>query len=501
MEPGRSHPHKPSVYGRLLIDYKGVPGRTRRLAELLINRLLKTRHPRGQSPAYHLDGLKGTSNFEEANPRYDRAFASRLCANRTMANVQGITGEAEPNWMLPHKARQFVKAVLGCTTAQAKSVVDHLPHEFQQVSREAAYAASKLFYGFDAHRVFDPAARLAFNIRLEKTVRHRGALVTAPCYGRAADVPRFASFMAGPKVTFHRFISPLPAAYRQLLKQHRAADQRGGIRECDRLERKALRLGFDAAPSPADRHDPASDRLPKAATIPTDRLDQDNDLIEQFRGLCRAAMHEADGDIELAARIAAQWYEDTGLASGDSPAEHDARVDRARRYLHSLPPFDKKKRSRNGFQLTREWATGDGADEIRAVIGDELHSQYKTKGLGWPFIAAIYGAIVEGVSTVEAGKGPETLRDVSRNYLEARLADVGMKRPRATIARAVEVLRAAGLIKMVRDYWIDPERLSPGRCRAWLVNTARYCPAWATGHVPIESQIIIDPAHPLPHPL
>jgi hypothetical protein len=517
LEPGRSYPSKQGCYARQLLDFRGIPAATRNLSERLTNRFVKSLHPAGERDGYKLDGLKGTTTWCDPNPNYDPVYAAQICPSAAagVADVAEAIG-GETQWLRPYEARRLLRA-LGHSPEEASQIVELMPRSWEAMTEQEAYERAKRFYGLESGR-HDRTRRIRYDVRLEPVVRHYGLLVTAPLYGRPHDLPAFARFMNGPRLTWAKWIAVLPRQQVSLLREHRDATKAGDKVEAMRIAKETLRAGRTSKTAviqgpgsvPSDNHkstshgldvDPGPAATP-AALVPHVRGCPDHETasdetaapIQRWLAMLRICLRRTHGKMEPAAQMTCRWWRNVG-ATGDSEAEEAERLERFLRLAaYPAQTFDEAKNQPRGeFRMTRDRAVEMAPDMDRLVpqamrtqaAADHPHAEPLTSLR----IAGVYGVFLRAVSTVAKGWGDEALCDVPSTDIKAMLRKLHMSMNPSTIAAITNLLIQVQLIHRVRRHFRPPGGRSRGRCAAYVINLGLYCPAWAEGHIPESSQL------------
>lgn len=489
VEPGRSYPTKQGAYTRFLVDWRGIAPQTRRLAETLVNRELRRRYPRDSRMGFHLDGLKGLTTYVEPNPRFDHDFAMSYEEHEgeRFVNIAPLLDGHEANWVRPFDARRLLR-LLG--RSKVADLVAGLETQWCPVSRLDHYRCRKLFYGFGDGGVRDRQARIAFDPRLEEARRHFGTLVTAPCYGRPAEVQRLAIWhdQQWGRITWRSFIGILPLDQQQAIRQGwTSLGQRRRRPDCPVLMSGSAGNTDDAGY--VDRGGASGGQVRGVVSTLRDRTrfssdievmnSQDDDPIEQMRAANRVHMRQANGDIERTVALTLEWYEGpAGPATGMSTAEQDQRVDRIRRHTEKLAETFRPMQRGQGLiaRISADNVVSTG-EELWPLIPTHIRdfaiaNHPNARSLTPRFLAGVYIAVVLGVISNDG--------NVSRRWIQTCLSAFGTSRSTTTIACATAILHMARLIVMMRDYSAPETRTDRGQCRNWQVNRRRFWPGWAS---------------------
>lgn len=225
------------------------------------------------------------------------------------------------------------------------------------------------------------------------------------------------------------------------------------------------------------------------------------DPFERQSAMTRIHMRLSGGDVEQAAVMTCTWWEGPeGDAGERTPSKHQERLERFTRYAEyykaSFEPAKAAPRA-PAFWITRQRAIDDAPAFDRLVPQvwreEERAHNSNIEPLTSQRISAVYGIVLRAVSTLAKGYeryGKSALQDVPNTEIKGMLKKLKMTVNTSTIAAIKNLLRRARLIVRTRCY-CAPNRQAgkPGRCAAYVVNTALYCPSWARGHIPAESQL------------
>ncbi len=515
IEPGRSFPRKQGAYARLLIDYAGVPAATRHFIELLVNRELNWRHPKGEAQGFHFDGLKGTTSYEYDNPSFDREYADEIApmTGRSMVDAGPYLEMGEGIWILPYEAKKLLRSLTREQGARPceeaiSGEVGRWDQELRPITRLHHYERKKAFYGMLDEGGLNPAVRFACNERLEQTRRHHALLVTAPCFGRPHDLPAYQEFMNGPHLTWRHFISVLPDAQIESVHQHlrliKSGDRQGALKLLHSASREAgaerRNAGEQTPGSPSSDTGEMESSCPLLPAMRPEQAMIDDPFADPFDRQRRMAMRQlraTGGDVELAARRTTEWWESPlGGATGLSPEEHAERRERHRRYVEfAAQTFDpaKARPAASDFRITRERAEEMAADmdhHVPQAWRDEAQLRHPQAEKLTSFrLAAVHGAVLRLASTVALGRDESSLGDVPTAAIHGLMRHMKMTVNTSTIAALMGLLRRARLIALTRSHWNPGSGQGGGRSAAYAINTSLFLPKWAEGHIPDTVQL------------
>jgi|GEM_PF-5850883 len=421
-EPGRSWPRKGGAYLWIRVQYEDLSGPARWSFELRLNRLLKAIAATIPSPAgVKFDALKGCTTFTYSNPRFD----SQLAGSDSDRHMKLY--EVSPDvWLPKRSARKWLMAK-GRSREEATLRLASLCTRWEVMSKEEAYTANRIFYGIRESEV-DHTVRAKYCPELERIVRHRGILVTDPCYAafsghRENNVPDFIAWANKPGIS----ISAKTLAH--ILPAEDASIQRA----------RQWMEGSDIKPARKTPTSVPTMLSTQPSTLPYKSTNADNDMaiaetdcadpMERMRAWNRYHMRLTGGDVEKSAAMTVALYEGPGgPATGHSQAEHEERLDRARRHCERLaasfnPQYGKD--GQDGVWLTRERILGL-IPHMQRLIPEEWRAEEKKNRpkarSTYRAIAAVYAAYLRLVSTTANGWGEDSTADVPTTAIEGLLA-------------------------------------------------------------------------------
>lgn len=427
VEPGRSYPNKGGCYVWIKIKWSNnTDGPTRRVYERALARRIKAASQQiSPVPGIEYDDLKGTTSYIEDNPNFDPIFASGGSGRNHMVYEVG-----KDVWLTKYEARKMLRG-LGFTPSDIDDAINSMATKYEEKSNLKYYNDHKRFYAVDVKKNGTPKV-FHHDTRLEKTRRHFGVLVTKPCYGalsgdrpnNIAEFVNWANSKAG--IITHG-----------QLKKIIGPDGCNKIAMLLNPERVSKRQSRKYSTNFSESHE---------EVVVEDDIDNHsllcNRVYKELRWL-KSASPKAQA---IVVERAVDWYEQSGIATGDSPAEHAQRLDWAGRIAaFAAETFDANKIGAGPFAITPE-RVATVSQQLRGRIPKRLLPVVDGRRMTYERLAMLLLAFTNNIARGNIGEVPHT-------SILGLLKDLGASISTSMLAASKKLLIQIGQLVVTRKHY------------------------------------------------